>query len=222
LPPEAAPPPLVLGLDTSGAWVALALLAGDRVLAAGEERMAAGQSERLLPAAAELLARAGAGWRDLALIGVGTGPGNFTGLRIAVAAARGLALGLDVPAVGVGRLEALAEGQAPPLIVAAAAGRGTAALALATAGSVAAPVLLAEGEVPAEWRGSGLAVAGDGAAELSRLTGGPHRAPARPLAHAIAAVALRRRAAPGPRPAPLYLRAADARPMASPPPLPRP
>lgn len=217
MPPEAGRAPLVLGFDTSGGWVAAALLAGEAVLAADEVAMATGQSERLLPVIEGLLAAAGRRWPALAAIGVGTGPGNFTGLRIAVAAARGLALGLGVPAVGVGRLEALAEGQPRPLLVAAAAGRGQTAVALATAGGVEPAVLAAAGDLPDRWRGSGLAVAGDGAEGLAAGSGGPWLAPARPLAVAIAAIAARRRAAPGPRPAPLYLRAADAAPMAAPP-----
>ena len=59
--------------------------------------------------------KAGVAWRDLSAIGVGTGPGNFTGIRISVAAARGLALSLGVPAVGLdavsGRAEQLRRGR---------------------------------------------------------------------------------------------------------------
>jgi tRNA threonylcarbamoyladenosine biosynthesis protein TsaB len=57
---------------------------------------------------------------------VGTGPGNFTGVRIAVAAARGLALAAGRPAVGVTRLEALAHGLPRPLTVIEDARRGEA------------------------------------------------------------------------------------------------
>ena len=59
--------------------------------------MARGQAERLVPMLEEMLAEAGLGWRDLDALGVCTGPGNFTGIRISVSAARGLALALDVP-----------------------------------------------------------------------------------------------------------------------------
>ena len=60
-----------------------------------------GQAERLMPLLEEVLAEGGIGWADLTALAVGTGPGNFTGVRIAVAAARGLALGLGIPAIGV-------------------------------------------------------------------------------------------------------------------------
>ena len=65
----------------------------------------------------EVLAAGGVGWDALDAIAVCTGPGNFTGVRIAVAAARGLALALGVPAVGVTRFEALAEGRRGPALV---------------------------------------------------------------------------------------------------------
>ncbi|PJE34371.1 tRNA (adenosine(37)-N6)-threonylcarbamoyltransferase complex dimerization subunit type 1 TsaB, partial [Pseudooceanicola lipolyticus] len=85
--------PTILAFDTSAAHCAAALLSGDRLLASHAEAMSRGQAERLLPLLEDMLDRAGLGWRDLDAIGVGTGPGNFTGIRIAVSAARGLALG---------------------------------------------------------------------------------------------------------------------------------
>ncbi len=64
-----------------------------------------GQAERLFPMLHELQHEYGIRWTDIAAIGVGTGPGNFTGIRIGVAAARGLALSLGVPTVGVTAFE---------------------------------------------------------------------------------------------------------------------
>ena len=99
--------PLTLGFDTSAAHCAAALLSGDRVLAGRAEPMGRGQAERLMPVLAEVLAAGGVRWRDLDRIGVGIGPGNFTGIRISVAAARGLALALDISAVGIGSLDVI-------------------------------------------------------------------------------------------------------------------
>ena len=70
-----------LGFDTSAAHCAAALIQGDRLLAQAHEDMARGQPERLFPLLGELLAGAGVDWRDLSVIGCGTGPGNFTGIR---------------------------------------------------------------------------------------------------------------------------------------------
>ena len=99
--------PFVLGFDTSAAHCAAAVLDGERCLATRVEEMGRGQAERLMPLLEELLAEAGLNWRDLHRIGVGVGPGNFTGIRISVAAARGLALGLGIPAIGVSTFDAI-------------------------------------------------------------------------------------------------------------------
>jgi len=99
--------PLTLGFDTSAAHCAAALLRGDRVVVSHSEEMGRGQAERLMPLLQEILDASGVTWRDLTRIGVGIGPGNFTGIRISVAAARGLALSLDIPTIGISTLEAI-------------------------------------------------------------------------------------------------------------------
>ncbi|WP_107498228.1 tRNA (adenosine(37)-N6)-threonylcarbamoyltransferase complex dimerization subunit type 1 TsaB [Thalassobius sp. I31.1] len=101
---------LTLGFDTSAAHVAAALLSGDEVLSVRGDLMAKGQAEHLMPMMEEMLAGAGKSWQDLDRIGVGIGPGNFTGIRIAVSAARGLALSLNIPAIGVSGFEVAAFG----------------------------------------------------------------------------------------------------------------
>lgn len=97
----------VLAFDTSAAHCAAALFWDGRVGAVHVDELARGQAEHLLPMLEELLAQNGRTWSDLTRIGVGIGPGNFTGIRISVSAARGLALGLGVPAIGVSTLEAI-------------------------------------------------------------------------------------------------------------------
>ena len=100
--------PLVLTFDTSGAYCAACLSRGQKILGTKIEEMAKGQAERLIPLCEDLLANHEVNWGDLVTIGVITGPGNFTGIRIAVSAARGLALALSIPTIGVSRFEALA------------------------------------------------------------------------------------------------------------------
>jgi tRNA threonylcarbamoyladenosine biosynthesis protein TsaB len=75
------------------------------VRAVAQER---GQAEILMPMIAAVLDEAGIEAAALDLIGVVVGPGSFTGLRIAIAAARGLALASGVPALGVSRFAAIA------------------------------------------------------------------------------------------------------------------
>ncbi len=100
--------PKILAFDTSAAHCAAAVLCGDEIRANRLEEMARGQADRLMDLLEEVLKEAGISWQDLDAIGVGIGPGNFTGIRISVAAARGLALGLNIPAVGVNGFDARA------------------------------------------------------------------------------------------------------------------
>ena len=78
---------------------------GGRIVAERFEEMKKGQAERLLPLLEEVLGEVGAVWEELDAIGVGVGPGNFTGIRISVSAARGLSLALGIPAIGVSTFE---------------------------------------------------------------------------------------------------------------------
>lgn len=196
------PDPVALGFDCSAAHCAAALLRGNRVLAAAHEEMAKGQAERLMPMLEGLLAQAGLTWRDLDVIGVGTGPGNFTGIRVAVAAARGLALSLGIPAVGVTATEAAGFGLPRPCRVVLPARRG---------------------EVI--WQDFGEDGNGNGGSRPQQAAAGalpPGPAPAAPtvpLAEAVARLAMARRHDPAPRPAPVYLRPADAAPARDPAPV---
>ncbi|MGV6805198.1 MAG: tRNA (adenosine(37)-N6)-threonylcarbamoyltransferase complex dimerization subunit type 1 TsaB [Ruegeria sp.] len=101
--------PTVLAFDTSAAHCAAALLRGPDILVSRAETMTRGQAERLMPLLQQVLSEGKVTWANLDAIGVGIGPGNFTGIRISVSAARGLSLGLNKPAIGVSGLDALAE-----------------------------------------------------------------------------------------------------------------
>ena len=97
----------LLAFDTSAAHCAAALFLNGKVVATHVDEMARGQAEHLMPMLEAFLEDHDITWRDLTRIGVGVGPGNFTGIRISVSAARGLALGLGVPAIGVSTLDAI-------------------------------------------------------------------------------------------------------------------
>jgi tRNA threonylcarbamoyladenosine biosynthesis protein TsaB len=104
---------IVLGFDTATRSTAVALrLADGSSLQARDDPGPGehpGHATRLLGMADELLGRASIGWRALDRIAVGVGPGTFTGLRVGVASARGLAQSLEIELVGVSSLRALAE-----------------------------------------------------------------------------------------------------------------
>lgn len=99
---------IVLAMDTSTSACSAALWTEGRVLARRLKVMGRGQSEVLMPMVADVLAEAGLGFADLSLLAVTVGPGAFTGLRIGLAAARGLALATGLPLAGVSTTLAVA------------------------------------------------------------------------------------------------------------------
>lgn len=99
---------IVLALDTCLNACSAALVKDGEPLAAASEPMARGHQERLAPMIEAMMRDVGAGFEVVDRIAVTLGPGSFTGLRVGVAFAKGLALALDRPLAGVGALEALA------------------------------------------------------------------------------------------------------------------
>lgn len=197
--------PLILSFDTSEGHCAVCLLSGDSVVADVLEPMKKGQSERLLGLVEEVLGGAAVAQSSLAAVAVGVGPGNFTGIRIGISAARGLALGLGIPAIGVSRFEALQFGQSGAMIAAVDARRDLAFAQGFETAHFATPALVTRDAIAA----TGLHVVGAG--------GTP---PVLGVAEATARVAARHLADDRPvsRPSPLYLRAADAAPPRDAPP----
>jgi tRNA threonylcarbamoyladenosine biosynthesis protein TsaB len=100
--------PCLLALDSATERLVVAVVAGDRQWCA-EEEGGARASQRALPLAFELLARAGLEARALDAVAFGRGPGAFTGLRTACAVAQGLAFGLGRPVLAIDSLALVAE-----------------------------------------------------------------------------------------------------------------
>ncbi|MDH3667239.1 MAG: tRNA (adenosine(37)-N6)-threonylcarbamoyltransferase complex dimerization subunit type 1 TsaB [Paracoccaceae bacterium] len=180
---------MILAIDTSAAQCAVALLGGG-VLVQRRAAMERGHAEHLFPMIEDALAEAGAVYGDLTRIAVCTGPGSFTGVRIGVAAARGLAIGCAIPVVGITRFEALAveaEGAATIRL----RGRGGSAYCQdfdAAGQAICAPQI------------------GEGAGDD-------------PLPDPVVIARLAKDRVPGAPPAPLYLRGADADPPRDGPPV---
>jgi tRNA threonylcarbamoyladenosine biosynthesis protein TsaB len=99
---------IVLAIDTSTSACSAALWRDGTVLARRLAVMARGQSEALMPMVAEVMAEAGLGFAELGLLAVTVGPGAFTGLRIGLAATRGLALATGLSVAGVSTPQAVA------------------------------------------------------------------------------------------------------------------
>lgn len=201
---------LTLAFDTSAAQCAAALVSDGDLLAERQDAMARGQAEHLIPMLEEMLADAGATWADLDALGVGVGPGNFTGIRISVSAARGLALGLGIPAIGVSSFEALAHGLARPVCATVAAPRDAVYLQVYAPDAATPPCLTSLRELPP--LPADAICTGARAEEIASATNTRCCDPKQPLAVAIADVAMGKRLVPSQRPAPLYIRPADAAP----------
>lgn len=99
---------LTLTMDTAGPACQAVVSKAGRVLADESAAMARGHGEALVPMVERVLARAQAEFEDLECLAVTTGPGSFTGLRVAMAATRGFSAALNIPSVGMSSLHALA------------------------------------------------------------------------------------------------------------------
>ncbi len=225
---------LSLVIDTAGPCCSAALAGNDGVVASESERIERGHAERLMPIIDAIFARSGRTYSDLDRIGVTTGPGSFTGVRIGVATARGLAIALDVEAFGIGVLDVIAEQarsemagrRAKVLATVLPAARGDVfmqAISITPEGKegVGAKPLLPATRLTADdarqWIGrqeGAVVLTGSGATAIDRddllLSGASVTADHADIGF-LAALALRGAGTSPPRP--LYLRAPDARPQ---------
>ena len=207
----------LLAIDTSASHCAVCVLDDAAGTAHRDVRnIGTGHAEVLMGQIAGVLKQAHLTWSDLERIAVCVGPGSFTGVRVGVSAARGFALALGIPAVGVTTLEAIAADAAPlaggrPILAAIDARRGQLYFqpfddaGVATADPRAVPVEQALAMVQ-----SGTVVAGNGAALLD-AEGAVLADAASGDIGTVARLAAAR--APGAAPVPLYLRSADAKPQ---------
>ncbi|TNM66299.1 tRNA (adenosine(37)-N6)-threonylcarbamoyltransferase complex dimerization subunit type 1 TsaB [Aliirhizobium smilacinae] len=203
---------IVLAIDTAGIDCSAALFdsSAEKLLSVVSEEIGKGHAERLMAVIDQALDEAGVDLKSVGKIAVMIGPGSFTGIRVGVAAARGLALSLGIECVGVSTLETLAASHLAishsdkPVLVAMDAKREEIyAQAFGVDGvSLNVPAALSAEDVDklaaslsAEPTGSWISKAGD------RFDIGM-----------VARIGARKDAA-GTRPKPLYLRGPDAKPQ---------
>ena len=98
----------ILAIDCTHGTCSAAFFDGEKVASEIVEEMERGQAERLIPMVRDVLKKADAGFSDVDAVAVTTGPGSFTGVRVGLAAADGIALAAEVPMIGVSVLEVLA------------------------------------------------------------------------------------------------------------------
>jgi tRNA threonylcarbamoyladenosine biosynthesis protein TsaB len=211
---------IVLGFDCAGGQCAAALLEGDRIVAERRIVSERGHAQALMPLLVDLTTESGIQFVDIDRIAVTTGPGSFTGIRVALAAAHGLALALGIPIIGVTVFEAMAAMAARSgipasrLLVAIESRRNECFVRLFDASGLPLgdPAMLAPQNVPA-WSGpESLALAGDAARRVAPHF--PGDVPLLPIEQVDVGILARIAAGrvSGPPPAPFYLRAADASP----------
>lgn len=214
---------LTLALDTANDRIAIAL-AGDGRAEVRAETISRGHAERLFPLIDEILLATDVKVEDIGRIAVNVGPGSFTGIRIAVAAARGLGLALGIPVVGIDSLQLIAasldEPADGPVLSAVDARRGEVYAALyGPKGDVLEAPFVADADSVLARLGDRAAVlAGSGAAILAHQAAvSGRRVPPVDVMTATDPLALARLgslADPATAlPRPLYLRAPDAKPQ---------
>jgi tRNA threonylcarbamoyladenosine biosynthesis protein TsaB len=227
---------IILALDTATAAVSVAVHDGGTVLAERSTPPSPRHAELLAPAIGDALAEAGLTPGDVTAIGVGVGPGPFTGLRVGLVTARVMGHALDIPVHGVCSLDVVAAGAARlgltgEFVVATDARRrevywGRYVADVASTNGSAAPVTPAwrrlEGPhvgAPADVKSAGLPVAGRGAVlypDALLEAGDTAREPLDPSAGDLAGIVATALHSPEASavllpPDPLYLRRPDAR-----------
>lgn len=206
MPPE----PTFLCIDTTAAHCAAAIVSDGKVLTEVLEPMKKGQSERLFSIIGDLFGNAGMDRHSIDGICVATGPGNFTGVRIGVSAARGLGLALGRPVIGISVLEAMASSFDEITLVTADARADMVYWQIFDAGAaVTEPKLNRIVDIDA----SGFAVAtcaGFDAETMAVRLGCRNAQMDRPKVALLATVARSRDWSGAPTAAPLYIKPADA------------
>ena len=206
---------IILAVDTALGACSVAVLDGEKILAHRFEEMARGHAEALAPMVEETMRQAGIGFAALERLAVTTGPGTFTGQRVGLAFMRGLRVALKKPLIGITTLEAMAfatgAGRAAAIHDAK---RDEAYLLLWDKGEIILPsAVMPFKEALTRIHAFGsCALCGTGAAAAKAELGAEFSLTEihQPDALWVARLALTRAASDAP-PAPLYLRAPDAK-----------
>lgn len=235
----------ILALDTAMAACSVAVSDGDVVIASAFEPMERGHAEALAPMVERMVREAGLQFGDLDRIIVTIGPGTFTGVRIGLAMARGLGLALGIPVIGIDTLTAIAcnqfnessprrrpgsmesldsglrrsDGIGKGILIATDARKGEVYAALLGGGQLIGPPHIVAVDQAARGVPMGTIVMGTAAQAVTAASGRSDfilsSAGNLPVAANFAARAAQ---LPAPRamPAPIYLRAPDAKPQTTP------
>lgn len=222
----------ILAMDCAAGACSAAVARDGEILARRFEAMSRGHAEVLMPMVEEVLDRAATPYAELDLLAVSVGPGGFTGVRIGLAAARGIALAGAIPLLGVNTLEVLAHAvpeqeRGGRTVLAVLDSRRADLYAQAFASDLtplAEPAAVMPGDLEAMLPGGPVVLVGDAGAQamaaIAAIDGGRamlSTAPGAPGADVLAILAgarhagLKARGADLPAAEPLYLRPPDAK-----------
>ncbi|MFK4820516.1 tRNA (adenosine(37)-N6)-threonylcarbamoyltransferase complex dimerization subunit type 1 TsaB [Ochrobactrum quorumnocens] len=215
----------ILALDTASSWCAAAVYdsGSGAVLAEVSEDIGKGHAEVLMDYIEQVMTQAGIAMSELDRVAVNVGPGSFTGVRIGVSAARGFALALGRPAIGVSAFDVLASEVAishpgQPVLVLLEAHRGEIyEQAFGADGNARSnPMVVSRDEALAliQQQSSQTVLAGSAAATLNEMLAGTFSVargePTGQIGTFAKLAALRE---PGEAPKPLYMRGPDVKPQ---------
>ncbi len=110
---------MILAIDTSGPICSAAFLdsGSGQIIVQRSDDIGRGHAELLLPMIDELMESKNLKWNDVEAVGCSTGPGSFTGLRVGLAAAKGIAFARSCPCIGISVFEAFARKASQPVCV---------------------------------------------------------------------------------------------------------
>ncbi len=223
--------PLVLGLDAATPPASVALVRGCDLLASATGPFGPGTDAWIIEGVETVLGEAGVSLAQVDRIASSTGPGTFTGIRVGIATAGGLARGIGAATIGISTLEALVEaafmasdGAPDSLLAIVDARRGQLYAALSTANTTPAagmtfewgPDLLTPGELVDRIGDSSPLAAGTGTAVYERVLSATRRIDTGPLASSVARLAAAASDNRLPALRPFYFRPVDAIPGPSP------
>lgn len=223
--------PLVLGLDAATPPASVALVRGRHLLASATGPFGPKTDAWILEGIDSALDDAGVSLEQVDRIASSIGPGTFTGIRVGIATAGGLARGMEVPGIGIGTLEALVEaallasdGVADAVLAVVDARRGQLYAALSVADRAPAtgmtfewgPDLLTPADLVDRLGNCAPISAGTGAAAYDQVMDATRPIETAPLAVAVARLAAAADANKLPALEPFYIRPVDAVPGPSP------
>ncbi len=208
----------LLAIDTSADQCAVCLynVEADHVLAQASENIARGHAEKLMPIMAECLDSAVSTYDDITKIAVTIGPGSFTGVRVGLSAARGLALSLNIPICAISTLEACIEearllGHYDDIATIIDARRNEAFVQL----KGEAPFIVGYDKISHHLQNSNIALCGSGAEIFNEISKHNHKIIHSRSTGNIETIAkiVAKKNFNETMPEPLYLRSADAKPQ---------